>query len=62
MPRSIFEEMKYLEIMIVSDHSMVCVYMYVLTESHSNKKGLLSLYCVQLVRKLINISDRLPEG
>uniref|UniRef100_A0A3B5MZ56 ADAM metallopeptidase domain 23 n=1 Tax=Xiphophorus couchianus TaxID=32473 RepID=A0A3B5MZ56_9TELE len=24
MPRSVFEEMKYLEIMIVSDHSMVC--------------------------------------
>uniref|UniRef100_A0A671XZ03 ADAM metallopeptidase domain 23 n=1 Tax=Sparus aurata TaxID=8175 RepID=A0A671XZ03_SPAAU len=26
MPRSVFEEMKYLEIMIVSDHSMVCVF------------------------------------
>uniref|UniRef100_A0AAQ6A3U0 ADAM metallopeptidase domain 23a n=1 Tax=Amphiprion ocellaris TaxID=80972 RepID=A0AAQ6A3U0_AMPOC len=24
MPRSVFEEMKYLEVMIVSDHSMVC--------------------------------------
>lgn len=38
MPRSIFEEMKYLEIMIVSDHSMVCV----LSESNNNKKYLLS--------------------
>uniref|UniRef100_A0A667ZTT8 ADAM metallopeptidase domain 23 n=1 Tax=Myripristis murdjan TaxID=586833 RepID=A0A667ZTT8_9TELE len=26
MPRNIFEEMKYLEIMIVNDHSMVCVF------------------------------------
>lgn len=33
MPRSIFEEMKYLEIMIVSDHSMVCV----LTQSRNIK-------------------------
>lgn len=39
MPRNIFEEMKYLEIMIVSDHSMVCV----LTEDNNNK-CVLSLY------------------
>lgn len=25
MPRNVFEEMKYIELMIVSDHSMVCV-------------------------------------
>uniref|UniRef100_A0A671Y5J5 ADAM metallopeptidase domain 23 n=1 Tax=Sparus aurata TaxID=8175 RepID=A0A671Y5J5_SPAAU len=47
MPRSVFEEMKYLEIMIVSDHSMVCVF----TESSNNNRYLLSLsfiisYCI----------------
>uniref|UniRef100_A0A8C7HHL4 ADAM metallopeptidase domain 23 n=1 Tax=Oncorhynchus kisutch TaxID=8019 RepID=A0A8C7HHL4_ONCKI len=26
MPRNVFEEMKYLEIMIVSDHNMVCIF------------------------------------
>ena len=35
MPRSVFEEMKYLEIMIVSDHSMVCV----LTQSSNNNRS-----------------------
>ncbi len=26
MPRNVFEEMKYIELMIVIDHSMVCLY------------------------------------
>lgn len=57
MPRSVFEEMKYLEVMIVSDHSMVRKNL-----SFFPHLMLYSWYFIMDKRILFNIPDlgRLP--
>uniref|UniRef100_A0A674EAT5 ADAM metallopeptidase domain 23 n=1 Tax=Salmo trutta TaxID=8032 RepID=A0A674EAT5_SALTR len=42
MPRNVFEEMKYLEIMIVSDHNMVCALRKNNQPTHRHKTGNMS--------------------
>uniref|UniRef100_A0A8C6VVE3 ADAM metallopeptidase domain 23 n=1 Tax=Nothobranchius furzeri TaxID=105023 RepID=A0A8C6VVE3_NOTFU len=48
MPRSVFEEMKYLEVMIVSDHSMVCVFI-VLQNATAFNSYFSFLYCLKFL-------------
>uniref|UniRef100_A0A4W6G8L8 ADAM metallopeptidase domain 23 n=1 Tax=Lates calcarifer TaxID=8187 RepID=A0A4W6G8L8_LATCA len=54
MPRSVFEEMKYLELMIVSDHSMVCV----LIEKHLHTRVVLVAVEIWTDKDQIPISVR----